>query len=229
MFVSWNAPTKVIFPKWMDDAVKVLGLCAVLGGGYVTMLVAYGFSPKTTDVGYAPEQPIPYSHALHVGELGLDCRYCHTSVETTAKANIPPTATCWNCHSMIKTESPKLVALRESYETGNPIPWVRVHDLPDYAYFNHSAHVSRGVGCVSCHGRIDTMEVVRQDKPLSMGWCVDCHRNPQRALRPPEEATNMTWVPRDEAGNELDRMEYGTRYAAQHGINPPTDCSTCHR
>ena len=164
-----------------------------------------------------------------MGELGLDCRYCHTSVEETAKANIPPTATCWNCHSMIKTESEKLAPLRESYETGNPIPWVRVHDLPDYAYFNHSAHVSRGVGCVSCHGRIDTMEVVYQSQPLSMGWCVDCHRNPERALRPPEEATNMTWTPRDAAGNELDPVEYGARFAAENDINPPTDCSTCHR
>jgi menaquinone reductase, multiheme cytochrome c subunit len=219
--MSWNAPTKVIFPRWVDPLAKVLLAGAVLGGGYVSLLVAYGASPKTLDVGYAPEQPVPYSHALHVGQLGLDCKYCHTSVERTPHANIPPTATCMNCHSKVLKQSALLAPIRESYDTGKPVPWIRIHDLPNYAYFDHSAHVSRGVGCVSCHGRIDTMEVVHQVQPLSMAWCIDCHRNPDKHLRPPEEATNMTWTQPD--------AEFGPRFREKNQIHPPTDCSTCHR
>jgi hypothetical protein len=223
--MSWNAPQKVIFPRWVDPLVKIAGLGAVLGGGYVAMLVAYGASPKTLDVGYAPEQPVPYSHALHVGQLGMDCRYCHTSVDKTANANIPPTATCMNCHTKLLNQSPLLAPVRDSAQTGKPVPWVRVHDLPNYAFFNHSAHVSRGVGCVSCHGRVDTMEVVQQVAPLSMAWCVDCHRHPEKHLRPPEEATNMTWAP----ANGESHYDHGVRFRAENQINPPTDCSTCHR
>jgi len=222
---DWNTVRRVPFPRWVDQAFRLFVLLVVLGGGYVTMLVAFGASPKTTDVGYAPEQPIPYSHAVHVGQLGLDCRYCHTSVEESAGANIPPTQTCMNCHARVLTESIELTPLHESYETGMPVEWVRVHDLPDYAYFDHSAHVTRGIGCVSCHGRVDTMEVVRQVEPLSMSWCVDCHRNPERNLRPPEEATNMTWQP--PAGTS--RYEFGAKFAEENGIAPSTDCSTCHR
>lgn len=225
----WNRAQRMPFPRWVDHAVKVLGLIAVAGGGYVTMLVAYGASPKTLAVGYAPEQPVPYSHKLHVGELGLDCRYCHTSVETTAKANIPPTSTCMNCHSMIRTDSAKLAPVRESHASGRPVEWVRVHSVSDYAYFNHSAHVSRGIGCVSCHGRIDTMDVVYQTQPLSMAWCVDCHRHPEKNLRPPAEATNMTWQPTDATGDPMDPFEFGKQFAEDNNINPPTDCSTCHR
>ena len=223
--MSWNAPQKVIFPRWVDPLVKIAGAGAVLGGGYVAMLVAYGASPKTLDMGYAPEQPVPYSHALHVGQLGMDCRYCHTSVEETAKANVPPTATCMNCHTKLLNQSPALQPVRDSAQTGKPVPWIRVHDLPNYAFFNHSAHVTRGVGCISCHGRVDTMEVVQQVTPLSMGWCVDCHRHPEKHLRPPEEATNMTWSPPE--GKTA--FEYGAAFKAEHKINPPTDCSTCHR
>ncbi len=131
-----------------------------------------------------PTQPVPYSHALHVGQLGMDCRYCHTGVEVAAAATIPPTQTCMNCHSKVRANSEKLIPIRESYATGMPVPWIRVHDLPDYVYFDHSAHVRRGVGCVSCHGRIDTMEVVFQAEPLSMGWCLECHRNPGAAPAP---------------------------------------------
>ncbi len=149
----------------------------------------WGSPRRATDVGYAPEQPVPYSHALHAGQLGIDCRYCHNTVETAAHAAVPPTQTCMNCHAAIRKESEKLIPVRASYATGMPIPWVRVHDLPDYVYFNHSAHVRRGVGCVSCHGRVDTMEVVYQAEPLSMGWCLDCHRNPERHLRPVEFVT----------------------------------------
>jgi hypothetical protein len=231
--MSWNAPQKVIFPRWVDPLSKVAIAGVVCAGGWVAMIVAYGFSPKTLDVGYAPVQPAPYSHAMHVGQLGLDCRYCHTSVEDTAHANVPPTQTCMNCHTKVLTTSPKLEPIRQSAATGKPVPWVRVHDLPNYAYFDHSAHVRRGIGCVSCHGRIDTMEVVQQVAPLSMAWCIDCHRHPEKNLRPPAEATNMTWAPPGKDGKPDDspenRQAFGEKYREQHKINPPTDCSTCHR
>ncbi len=212
-----------VFPRWANKtrviAGAVMGLAPLVIGG----LVWYGASPKTLDVGYMPEQPVPYSHALHAGELGIDCRYCHSTVDRAAFAAIPPTETCMNCHKSVRTQSRKLLPVRESMATGQPVHWVKVHDLPDYVYFNHSAHVTRGVGCVSCHGRIDQMVEVRQDQPLSMGWCLDCHRAPEQHLRPPDQVTNMTWrAPGDP-------VEYGHRLRETNGINPPTDCSTCHR
>jgi hypothetical protein len=228
--VSWNTPRQVVFPTWIDPLLKVVVALAIAGGGYVTLLVAYGFSPRTTDVGYAPEQPVPYSHELHVGQLGIDCRYCHTGVERQAHSNVPPAQTCMNCHAKVATESKALEPVREAFRTGMPVRWQRVHDVPDYAYFNHSAHTNRGVGCESCHGRVDTMDVVRQVEPLSMSWCVDCHRHPENALRPLDQITTMgfdhTTQPK---GKGKSRSEYGRMLKAELGINPPTDCSTCHR
>jgi hypothetical protein len=155
----------------------------------------------------------------------MDCRYCHNTVEEAGHAAVPPTQTCMNCHTMIWTKSAKLLPVRESWATGNPVEWTKVHDLPDFVYFNHSAHVTRGVGCVSCHGRIDQMPEVYQFAPLSMGWCLDCHRAPEANLRPPEEVTNMTWKPE----GDVDRVAYGKMLREKNHINPPTDCSTCHR
>lgn len=232
--MSWNSPRKVIFPSWFDMAVKVAVVVVLSVVGYAHLLVAYGFSDKTMAVGYAPDQPVPYSHALHVGELGLDCRYCHTGVERNSYSNIPTAQTCMNCHSKIKTASPLLEPVREAFRTGRPVEWLKVHDLPDYVYFNHSAHVSRGVGCESCHGRIDTMEVVSQVKPLSMSWCVDCHRHPESHLRNPAQVP-PTYMGFDHPEGlkhfniTTDRTTYGRQVADQLGINPPTDCSTCHR
>lgn len=217
-----DSPRRV-FPPWTNQLRMLAGALLVLVPVYLVLLVGTGASPKTTDVGYAPVQPVPFSHALHAGQLGLDCRYCHNTVEVAAKAAVPPTQTCMNCHARIRATSPKLVAVRESYATGKPIPWVRVHDLPDYAYFDHSAHVRRGVGCVSCHGRVDTMEVVRQVAPLSMGWCLDCHRNPDPHVRPPEFVTSMDWVAPEEPAR------FGRRLREQRGIKPSTECWTCHR
>ena len=153
----------------------------------------------------------------------MDCRYCHTGVETSAHASIPPTQTCMNCHAKVRAESEKLIPVRESFATGMPVPWIRIHDLPDYVYFDHSAHVRRGVGCVSCHGRIDSMEVVYQAKPLSMGWCLDCHRNPDKNLRPVEFVTQLDWVP------EEDQLVLGARLREELNINPKDTCYTCHR
>jgi hypothetical protein len=211
-----------LFPRWTNGIRVVLGLLAPGALLYIIVLVWYGGSPRTTDVGYEPEQPVPYSHALHAGELGIDCRYCHNTVEEAAEAALPPTQTCMNCHTKIRSKSPKLIPVQESYATGIPVPWVRVHDLPDYAYFNHSAHVRRGVGCVSCHGRVDKMEVVYQAETLSMGWCLDCHRNPESHLRPVERVTDMAWRPEDQ-------LALGRELREAYQINPSEDCSTCHR
>ncbi len=213
-----------VLPVWLDRArpwvaVSLFGALPV----YLVLLFWYGGSPKTTDVGYAPVQPVPFSHALHAGDLGLDCRYCHNTVEFAAAAAIPPTDTCMGCHAAIAPDSPKLAALRESYATGLPIRWVRVHDLPDYAYFDHSAHVRRGVGCAECHGPVDRMEVVYQWAPLSMGWCLGCHRDPEPHLRPPELATRMDWHP------PSDPRESGAALRAALRIAPREDCSACHR
>jgi len=212
-----------VFPRWINRLREIVAVVAVMVPVYLVLLIAYGLSPRTTAVGYMPEQPVPYSHALHVGQLGIDCRYCHTTVEKAAFAAIPPTATCMNCHQNIRRESPKLLPVRESYATGLPVAWIKVHDLPDYVYFNHSAHVSRGVGCASCHGRVDKMETVYQAEPLSMAWCLDCHRRPERPLRPVEFVTAMDWTPNE------DPVALGSRLRQERGINPSTDCSTCHR
>ena len=190
---------------------------------YLIFLLYYGGNPRTLAVGYQPEQPVPYSHALHAGELGIDCRYCHNTVEAAAFAAVPPTATCMNCHATIATDSDKLVLVRQSAAGGEPIHWQKVHDLPDFVYFNHSAHVARGVGCVSCHGRVDKMERVYQAEKLSMGWCLDCHRQPEKHLRPQQFITDMTWTPAE------DQEVLGGRLRKEYNINPSTDCSTCHR
>ena len=211
------------FPKWANAIRLPVALMAAGAPVYVLGLLYLLFDPGTTSVGYQPEQPVAYSHQLHVGELGIDCRYCHTGVEKGAAATLPPTQTCMNCHSTVKTESEKLIAVRASYETGMPIEWVRVHDLPDFVFFDHSAHVTRGVGCESCHGRVDRMEVVYQAEGLNMGWCLGCHRDPESHLRPVDEATTMGWTP------GLDQRELGAQLREARNINPPTDCTTCHR
>ena len=216
-------PGHFTFPKWTNLLRPALAIVLVGAPAYVLTLLYLGGSPQTTDVGYQPVQPVPFSHALHAGDLGMDCRYCHTTVEKAAFAAVPPTQTCMNCHAKIRAASPKLLPVRESYATGMPVPWVKVHDLPDYVYFNHSAHVRRGVGCVSCHGRIDKMEVVAQVQPLSMGWCLDCHRAPEASLRPLDVVTRMDWVP------PMDPVAYGAQLRAANRINPSQECSTCHR
>ncbi len=200
-----------------------MGFAAILVPTYLVVLIAYAFSAQNLNTGYAPEQPIPFSHALHAGQLEMDCRYCHNTVETGAMAALPPTSTCMNCHKSIRTASPLLKPLFESAETGQPVEWVRVHDLPEFAYFNHSAHLSAGVSCVECHGRVDQMERVRQEQPLSMGWCLECHRNPETHLRPRQLVTDLGWTTNE------DRQRLGARLMAENHIQPRQDCSTCHR
>lgn len=207
-----------IFPRSLNLLPLVAAVALAVGGGVVTFIVAYYFSYWNTQVGYAPVQPVPFSHRLHAGQLGMDCRYCHANVERSPEAMIPSTQTCMGCHAVVRPESASLAPVRESWETGEPIAWVRVHNLPDHAYFDHSVHLSVGVGCATCHGRIDQMEVVTNQTPLSMSWCLDCHRNPEPNLRPVSEITNMAWERRE--GEEI---EYA-RYAL-----PPETCSGCHR
>jgi len=212
----------VIFPRWTNripyvlTAVIPLGLVAVVAGAW------WFGSPEYTDVGHAPVQPVLFSHKLHAGELGMDCRYCHNTVEQAARAAVPPTATCMNCHGNVRQDSPRLAVVRESAASGRPIEWVRVHMLPDYAYFDHSVHLAAGVGCTSCHGRVDQMRTVRQERPLSMSWCLDCHRSPGANIRPAGvPVTQMDWVA--PAGHD--------RRTAPNGreVNPPVHCSGCHR
>ena len=216
--------SRFLFPKWSNLLLPALGIAGVVVPLYAVFFVAYGLSPKTLEVGYQPLQPVPFSHALHAGQLGIDCRYCHNTVEYTSHAAVPPTQTCMNCHTQIRPESPKLAEVWESYETGRPIEWVRVHKLGDYSYFNHAAHVNRGVGCVECHGRVDQMEVVYQAEALSMGWCLDCHRDPEPRMRPVSEITNMSFDPRLEL-TSAERL----RLLHQFDIHPSENCSACHR
>ena len=212
-----------IFPRWSN---RIPLIAVALGALFVVTSVggvAYFGSPKFTDVGYRPRQPVPFSHALHAGDLGIDCRYCHAAVEVSAVAGLPPTQTCMNCHRLIARDSAKLAVVRESMTSGRPIRWVRVHKVPASAYFNHRVHVRAGVGCVSCHGHIEKMDVVTQSEPLSMSWCLDCHRNPAPNLRPVEEVTNMEWKPR--AGAPAPAGPAGSLAK----VRPPTACSGCHR
>lgn len=210
-----------IFPKWANEVPRQILLGLIIIATATVAGVWYYFSPEYTDVGYAPEQPVPFSHKLHAGQLDFDCQYCHTDVFNSDKANVPATETCMNCHGQIKTDSPRLEKVRESWETGEAIEWIRVHNLPDYAFFNHAAHVNVGVGCESCHGRIDRMDVVRQVEPLSMSWCLDCHRNPEQHVRPVEEVTTMGYKVENQ-------IEKGRELVSKNNINAPTYCQSCH-
>lgn len=221
------AMSRFIFPEWTESLKKWVLLLVAGAPVYLIALIAYGVSPGALRTGYMPEQPVPYSHALHVGELGLDCRYCHNTVEEVGFAAIPPAETCMNCHTNVREDSAKLLPVRESYATGEPVKWVKVHDVPDYVFFNHSAHVNNGVGCESCHGRVDQMVEVWQESPLTMGWCLDCHRDPTPNLREPADITAMGFDDRFES--EEDRLAYGRSIQDKYNIQPNTNCSTCHR
>ena len=167
-------------------------------------------------------QPVPFSHKHHAGELGIDCRYCHTYVERSKYAGVPPTQTCMNCHSQIWIDSPTLEPVRASFRTNESIQWTKVYDLPDFVYFNHSIHLAKGIGCVSCHGRVDQMNLTYQQPTLHMEWCLDCHRHPENYVRPKSELFNMDWHPADQAA-------LGAKLVEEYHIVRQTDCTTCHR
>lgn len=264
------------FPRWTNWLPLKVGIAVVFIALGVSMGVAYYFTPKYTRVGYEPTQPVPFSHKIHAGQLGLDCRICHSFGEASGHSNVPTNQTCFNCHGQgkggIRAASPKLELVQKAHQTGQSIPWVKVHKAPDYVYFNHSAHVNRGVSCVSCHGKVNEMEVVRHDQPQSMGWCLDCHRNPEKNLRPLDHITNLNFKPSDlkradfykglldkkvpsgeiaeviggkgakaddldalvnlaekTFGKEVTQTEVGTQLKKHWQIQPPENCTACHR
>jgi len=213
-----------IFHRSTNTYSKVSIFGAVFFLGFLLWLFgAWSRSSWVTQAGVAREQPVPFSHAHHVGDEGIDCRYCHTSVETSAFANIPPTKTCMNCHSQIWNTAPTLEPVRESFRTDRSIAWTRVHDLPDFAYFNHSIHINKGVGCETCHGRVDKMPLTWQKASLQMEWCLDCHRHPEQYVRPREAVFQMGYEP------PIDQLELGRRLVKEYKIQSLTSCSTCHR
>lgn len=202
-----------MFTKTTDKNLKriILTLLVLLGASSVAFYFLR--HPRVMDVGYRPQQPVPFDHRLHAGELSISCVYCHTSVETSAHSTVPPTQTCMNCHTAVKRESPRLEMVRKSYEENTPIKWVRIHRLPEYVFFNHSRHVNSGIDCASCHGEVEKQGVIVQKKPLTMGWCLDCHRAPEDYVIPTRELSGLDVDPAL-LGSEIPKG--------------PTNCSACH-
>jgi len=213
-----------IFPRSANtlSKVSIFGILSLVGG-LILLAIVLARSSYATRQQIFVEQPIQFSHMHHVTDDGIDCRYCHTSVETSSFAGIPPTKTCMNCHSVLFADQPFLEPVRASFRDNKPLHWVRVHDLPDFVYFNHSIHIKKGVGCETCHGRIDQMPLTYQENSLLMEWCINCHKNPQDYVRPRSEVTTMGYRPA-KAQSEL-----GPELVKEYGINPPLNCSTCHR
>ena len=214
-----------IFPKSANALPLQIVIFLLVLGGVAAAGITYYATPAYLRVGYQPVQPVPFDHSLHAGQLGFDCRYCHASVEKSATSSVPTAQTCMNCHTAIKPASPLLEVVRESYKTGDPVPWVKIHQNPDYVYFNHSVHVNRGVSCVECHGKGNEMTVVRQDKPHSMSWCLDCHRNPAPRIREPADVFDLNSLPIAEKAS----LELAHKKVAAWNLRPPTSCSGCHR
>jgi hypothetical protein len=215
-----------IFPSKMNILSKAsIVIGAILAGGGLALVLGLARSPYVNMVGIPRDQPVPFSHKHHVNSLGIDCRYCHTSVEEVAFAGIPAVKTCMTCHSQIWTEAPILEPIRESYRTDKAIQWVRVHDLPDFVYFNHSIHVRKGVGCASCHGRVDQMPLMMKANSLDMQWCIACHKQPEQQLRPREAVFQMDWKP------EGDQLALGEKLIKDYHVDKAKmlNCSICHR
>src|SRR5579859_8034002 len=207
---------------------NTLSRLSIFGGIFIVAFLVWAWaelnaSTYATRAKVPIQQPVPFSHEHHVGGLGIDCRYCHTSVENSSFAGIPPTKTCMNCHSQIWTNAQMLEPVRESFRTDQSIRWIRVHDLPDYVYFNHSIHVAKGVGCTTCHGQVNKMPLMWQENSLQMSWCLDCHRHPERFVRPKSEVFSVNWQP------PPDQLEKGRELVKEYNIQSLTSCSTCHR
>ena len=220
----------MIFPKWTNSLPLVLLAVAALAGAGVAAGVTIYLTPKYYRAGYEPVQPVPFSHKIHAGQLGMDCRYCHNGVEKSWFANLPGASTCMNCHSLVLKDDPRLQIVRDSAANNTPIPWVQVHHVPDYVYFNHSVHVTRGISCVECHGRIDQMDEVRHDKPLSMSFCLDCHRDPATAIRPVDKVTKLDWQWSTNAAEAARLQEVnGQKFVHDWKVESLQSCSACHR
>jgi hypothetical protein len=213
-----------VFPKvanaWSKASLITI-ILLVLGLGWAVLTLQR--SDFVTSANQFVEQPVQFSHQHHVGGIGIECRYCHTSVEVSPSAGIPPTKTCINCHSQIWNQSPYLEPVRASFRDDKPLHWVRVHDLPDFVYFNHSIHVKKGMGCETCHGRVDQMPLMLQQNSLQMEWCINCHRNPENYVRPRSEIFTMGYKPAEP------QSVIGPRLVKQYAIKGNTSCSTCHR
>ncbi|MEN2976500.1 cytochrome c3 family protein (plasmid) [Tistrella bauzanensis] len=219
-----------IFTATADTRLRAALLVLLLAGLGAGLLVGgYMESSYATLVGWVRDQPVPFSHEHHVGGLGIDCRYCHTSVETSAEAGLPPTHVCMTCHSQLWTGAPMLAPVRESLARDTPLAWQRVARVPDYVYFNHAIHLDRGVPCVTCHGRVDQMPLMKRAQALQMEWCLDCHRNPAPRLRPPAQVTRMDWSDWDQHPER--HALYGQMMVRLYGIQPSKldDCGICHR
>ncbi len=216
-----------LFPPSANALARASIVLLLAGGGIAFAgLYVVGNSPYITRVEQARLQPVQFLHRHHVESMGIECRYCHVNAEDNAFAGIPPTHTCMTCHSQIWVDSPMLQPVRDSYLNNKPLEWTRVHDLPDFVYFNHSVHLKKGVSCVSCHGRMDKMATVYKENTLQMGWCLDCHRNPEKHVRPRDEVFNLAWEPPHGQTQE----EIGKEYVKKYHVNPPTtDCYGCHR
>lgn len=225
---------RFLFPRWVNRFLLLLGAVIGIGVIYAGALGGLVTDPVTLNIGYEPRQPVPFSHALHAGELRMDCRYCHNTVFDAAQAAIPPTATCINCHSpadeegqtalaSVRSDSDRLRPIHDSWATGQSMDWIRVHNLPQFVFFNHAAHVNSGVSCVTCHGRIDQMETVHQERELSMAWCIECHRDPEPHIRPKEFVTDLAWE------RDPDIHPSGEELIKENHINPQVNCAVCHR
>ena len=220
-----------VFPRWTNRLPGQIIFGLLLIGGVVTAGLNYYFTPKYTRVGFQPTQPVPFSHSIHVKQLGLDCRYCHDGVEKSWYSNVPAADTCMNCHSAVRADDPKLEPVRASYKDAKkPVEWVQIHKLPDYVYFNHSVHVNRGVSCVECHGRVDEMDEVRHEKHFSMTFCLDCHRelspengDPNKRLRPLDKITDLAYDRSSDPDNK-DR-----NFVKEWHVKTSENCSACHR
>jgi hypothetical protein len=205
-----------------------------VGAAFVGIGVAAGvtiyLTPKYTRAGYQPVQPVPFSHNIHAGQLGLDCRYCHNGVEKSWFANLPGASTCMNCHNVVLKDDPRLAIVREGATKNTPIPWVQVHIVPDYVYFNHSVHVRRGISCVECHGRVDKMEEVREIASMSMSFCLDCHRDPAAKIRPVDKVTKLGWAWSTNAVEAAKlQEENGKKFVHDWKVESLQSCSACHR
>ena len=214
-----------IFPKWTNRLPALVLVGAAVVGTVGVAGVWYYFTPKYTRVGYQPIQPVSFSHNIHVEQVGMDCRYCHNGVEQSWYSNIPSSTLCMNCHSQVLKDDPRLALVKDSAASGVPIPWIQVHKVPDYVYFNHSVHVNRGVSCVHCHGQINLMEEVRHAQPLSMTFCLECHRQPELKIRELDKVYDLNW----QAASPTAQIDGGKRLVEQWNVQKLDNCSACHR
>ena len=208
----------------------LLAVGAALAGVGVAAGVTIYLTPKYTRAGYQPVQPVPFSHSVHAGQLGMDCRFCHNGVEKSWFANLPGASTCMNCHNVVLKDDPRLQIVRESATNNTPVPWVQVHIVPDYVYFNHSVHVRRGISCVECHGRVDKMDEVREVASMSMSFCLDCHRDPAAKIRPVDNVTRLGWAWSTNAAEATKLQEVnGKKFVDGWKVESLQSCSACHR